>query len=37
MTPLISYFRNARDSLGVSAKQIADATGKKTWFRTGLA
>ena len=36
MTPLISYFRNARDSLGVSAKQIADATGKKNmvshWF-----
>ncbi len=36
MAPLISYFRNARESLGVSAKQIADATGKKNmvshWF-----
>jgi len=36
MTPLISYFRNARDALGVSTKAIADATGKKHmashWF-----
>ena len=36
LTPLISYFRDARESLGVSSKQIADATGKKNmvshWF-----
>ena len=36
MAPLISYFRNARDALGITAKQIADATGKKNmvshWF-----
>ncbi|MCS2152391.1 site-specific DNA-methyltransferase [Scandinavium goeteborgense] len=36
MTPLIDYFRNARDALGVTSKQIADATGKKNmvshWF-----
>jgi adenine-specific DNA-methyltransferase len=36
MTPLIDYFRNARASLGVTSKQIADATGKKNmvshWF-----
>ncbi|WHP32824.1 site-specific DNA-methyltransferase [Trabulsiella odontotermitis] len=38
MAPLISYFRGARDALGVSSKQIADATGKKNmvshWFGT---
>ncbi|ENU3977397.1 site-specific DNA-methyltransferase, partial [Escherichia coli] len=36
MTPLISYFRDARAALGITAKQIADATGKKNmashWF-----
>jgi site-specific DNA-methyltransferase (adenine-specific) len=36
MTPLIDYFRNARDALGVTSKQIVDATGKKNmvshWF-----
>ncbi|AGN83576.1 site-specific DNA-methyltransferase [Enterobacter sp. R4-368] len=36
MAPLIEYFRNARASLGVTAKEIADATGKKNmvshWF-----
>ncbi|HBV7426602.1 TPA: site-specific DNA-methyltransferase, partial [Citrobacter freundii] len=36
MTPLIDYFRNARESLGVSSKEIAEATGKKNmashWF-----
>lgn len=36
MEPLISYFRDARESLGVTSKQIADATGKKNmvshWF-----
>lgn len=36
MTPLISYFRNARDVLGITSKQIAEATGKKNmvshWF-----
>lgn len=36
MTPLIDYFRNARDALGVASKQIGDATGKKNmvshWF-----
>ncbi|HFI3860442.1 TPA: site-specific DNA-methyltransferase [Escherichia coli] len=36
MEPLISYFRDARQALGVSAKQIADSTGKKNmvshWF-----
>ena len=35
-TPLISYFRDAREALGVSSKQIAEATGKKNmashWF-----
>lgn len=38
MAPLISYFRGARNALGVSPKQIADATGKKNmvshWFGT---
>ncbi|HDI8380980.1 TPA: site-specific DNA-methyltransferase, partial [Escherichia coli] len=38
MAPLISYFRDARDSLGVTSKQIAEATGKKNmashWFGT---
>jgi len=38
MAPLISYFREARAELGVSTKQIADATGKKNmvshWFGT---
>lgn len=37
MTPLISYFRDARESLGVTSAQIAEATGKKIWFPTGLA
>lgn len=36
MAPLIDYFRNARTALGVTTKQIADATGKKNmashWF-----
>jgi adenine-specific DNA-methyltransferase len=36
LAPLIDYFRNARDALGVTPKQIADATGKKNmvthWF-----
>ncbi|HDX8906275.1 TPA: site-specific DNA-methyltransferase [Klebsiella michiganensis] len=36
MTPLISYFRDARESLGVTSAQIAEATGKKNmvshWF-----
>lgn len=36
MAPLIEYFRSARASLGVTAKEIADATGKKNmvshWF-----
>ncbi|HAY4648632.1 TPA: site-specific DNA-methyltransferase [Escherichia coli] len=36
MTPLIEYFRDARDALGVSTKEIAEATGKKNmashWF-----
>ncbi|BDH46415.1 methyltransferase [Salmonella enterica subsp. enterica serovar Choleraesuis] len=36
MAPLISYFRDAREGLGISAKQIAEATGKKSmashWF-----
>lgn len=34
--PLIDYFRNARSALGVTTKQIAEATGKKNmvshWF-----
>ncbi|HBA8920477.1 TPA: site-specific DNA-methyltransferase [Escherichia coli] len=34
--PLISYFRDARAALGITAKQIADVTGKKNrvshWF-----
>lgn len=33
--PLISYFRNARQALGVSAKEINEATGKQMcshWF-----
>ena len=38
MAPLISYFRDARAALGITAKQIADATGKKNmvshWFST---
>ncbi|EFX8294169.1 site-specific DNA-methyltransferase, partial [Shigella sonnei] len=37
--PLISYFRDARAALGITAKQIADATGKKNmvshWFSAG--
>ena len=36
LAPLIDYFRGARDALGVTSKQIADATGKKNmvshWF-----
>lgn len=36
MTPLIDYFRNSRESLGVSSRDIALATGKKNmvshWF-----
>lgn len=36
MAPLIGYFRNARAELGVTSKQIAEATGKKNmashWF-----
>ncbi|MHA6953628.1 DNA-methyltransferase [Escherichia coli] len=36
MAPLISYFRDARESLGITSKQIAEATGKKNmvshWF-----
>lgn len=36
MTPLIMYFRGARESLGVTSAQIAAATGKKNmvshWF-----
>ncbi|EPS0483086.1 DNA-methyltransferase, partial [Escherichia coli] len=36
MAQLISYFRDARAALGITAKQIADATGKKNmvshWF-----
>ncbi|MFP1463003.1 hypothetical protein ACLB1E_21965 [Escherichia coli] len=36
MSPLISYFRDARESLGITSKQIAEATGKKNmvshWF-----
>ncbi|MGT4067123.1 site-specific DNA-methyltransferase, partial [Escherichia coli] len=36
MAPLISYFRDARAALGITAKQIVDATGKKNmvshWF-----
>lgn len=36
MAPLISYFREARESLGVSSAQISEATGKKNmvshWF-----
>lgn len=36
MTPLISYFRDAREYLGVTSAQIAEATGKKNmvshWF-----
>ncbi len=36
MAPLISYFRDARAELGITAKQIAEATGKKNmvshWF-----
>lgn len=36
MAPLIDYFRNARTTLGVTTKQIAEATGKKNmashWF-----
>ncbi|ENB14537.1 putative dNA methylase [Escherichia coli 2875150] len=38
MAPLISYFRDARKSLGITSKQIAEATGKKNmashWFGT---
>lgn len=36
MAPLINYFRDARASLGITARQIADATGKSSmvshWF-----
>lgn len=36
MAPLIEYFRDARDALGVTTKEIAEATGKKNmashWF-----
>ncbi|MDE8858608.1 DNA-methyltransferase [Klebsiella pneumoniae] len=36
MTPLIEYFRDARDALGITTKEIAEATGKKNmashWF-----
>lgn len=36
LTPLIDYFRNAKQSLGISTKEIADVTGKKNmashWF-----
>ncbi len=36
MTPLISYFRDARSTLGITSNQIAQATGKKNmvshWF-----
>ncbi|EEQ3001293.1 TPA: site-specific DNA-methyltransferase [Escherichia coli] len=36
MAPLISYFRDARELLGITSKQIAEATGKKNmashWF-----
>lgn len=36
LSPLISYFRDAREALGVTSKEIADATGKKNmashWF-----
>lgn len=36
LAPLITYFQDARDALGVTSKQIADATGKKNmvshWF-----
>ncbi len=38
MAPLIFYFRDARESLGITSKQIAEATGKKNmvshWFGT---
>lgn len=38
MAPLITYFRDARAELGVTSRQIADATGKKNmashWFGT---
>ncbi|EGO7975481.1 site-specific DNA-methyltransferase, partial [Escherichia coli] len=38
MAPLISYFRDARAELGITSKQIAEATGKKNmashWFGT---
>lgn len=36
LAPLISYFRDARQALGVTSKEIAEATGKKNmashWF-----
>ncbi|MBE5252942.1 DNA-methyltransferase [Mixta mediterraneensis] len=36
LTPLISYFQDAREALGVTSKQIAEATSKKSmashWF-----
>ncbi|ELY4662238.1 site-specific DNA-methyltransferase [Cronobacter muytjensii] len=36
LAPLISYFRDARHALGVTSKEIAEATGKKNmashWF-----
>lgn len=31
MAPLISYFRDARAELGITAKQIAEATGKEKY------
>ncbi|MDA8479827.1 site-specific DNA-methyltransferase [Citrobacter sp. Awk 4] len=38
LNPLISYFRDAREALGVTSKEIAEATGKKNmashWFGT---
>lgn len=40
MAPLIAYFRDARAALGITAKQIVDATGKKNmvshWFSASL-
>ncbi len=36
MAPLLSYFRDTRAELGITAKQIAEATGKRKygfhWF-----
>ncbi len=36
MAPLISYFRDARAELGITAKQIAEATGKENMVSTGF-